>query len=64
MKNWKMILGEILKLSDSIVRDIYELRKMKVGDFSSAELRIMITQNIRVEFLLSKALDFLQKNIL
>jgi hypothetical protein len=59
--------GKILSVpedSSYIVRTANELRKKKLIDFEIEDLRLMIGQNISLNYLLPLAIDVLNKDIL
>ena len=47
-----------------LVRTCHQLRKKQLKDFSIEDLRIMIGQNIGLRYLISLAIEALEKNIL
>lgn len=47
-----------------LVKKCFELRRKKLKDFSPEELRIMITQNFSLEYLIPLAIETLSNNIL
>jgi hypothetical protein len=47
-----------------LVRKCFELRKKKLNDFSAEDLRLMITQNFSLEYLIPLAIEVLSNDIL
>jgi hypothetical protein len=46
-----------------LVKKCFELRKKKLKEFSAEDLRLMITQNFSLEYLIPLAIEFLSKDI-
>jgi len=53
-----------LFINDALVTKCHRLQKKVISDFSIEELRIMIGQNIGLDFLIPLALEKLSENIL
>lgn len=49
-------------LSSSLVVECHRLRKVPIKDFSPADLRVMIGQNIGLNFLVPLAIEILKQN--
>ena len=52
------------EMDSTLIKTCSELRKKPLKDFSTEDLRIMIGQNIGLDFLVPMALEQLQKNVL
>ena len=57
--NW----GEIPKDESSIVQRAYKLRKVPLEEFSIDDIRFMIIQETGLPYLLTLAIEILQKNL-
>ena len=70
--NWKNKTLEILEnkvwekpnYESYLISTCHELRKKRLNDFEIEDLRIMIGQNIGLEYLIPLALEYLNQNIL